>query len=170
MKRSLLLLTILTVVSAAFGQKNSPVTINAVGGQSVVNNNTYEWSIGELVLVNTFSSPSLVVTQGVLQPFQKDNSVDPAGNYLAANLKLYPVPTDATLYLQPNFSAGSKLNYVVQDVTGKQLLKKEVQLGTGIERQTINMSAFASATYIVTVQLTEQGKTYLQSFKVEKIK
>ena len=169
MKRSLLLLTILTVVSAAFGQKNTPVTINAVGGQSVVNNNTYEWSIGELVLVNTFSSPSLVVTQGVLQPFQKDNSVDPA-NYLASNLKLYPVPTDATLYLQPNFSAGSKLNYVILDITGKQLMKQEVQLASGIERQTINMSAFASATYIVTVQLTEQSKTYLQSFKVEKIK
>jgi hypothetical protein len=170
MKRSLLLLAILTVAVAAFGQKNSLVTINAVGGQSVINSNTYEWSIGELVLVNTFSSSSLVVTQGVLQPFQKDNSVDPANNYLAANLKLYPVPADAVLYLQPNFSAGSKLNYTVQDATGKQLMKQEVQLGTGIERQMINMSAFISATYIVTVQLTEQGKTYLQSFKVEKIK
>jgi hypothetical protein len=169
MKRLLLLITIVVVSVTAFGQKNSPAIINAVGGQSVVNNNTYEWSIGELVLVNTFSSSTLVVTQGVLQPFQKDNNVDPA-NYLASNLKLYPVPTDATLYLQPNFSAGSKLNYVVQDITGKQLMKQEVQLASGIERQTINMSAFASATYIVTVQLTEQGKTYLQSFKVEKIK
>lgn len=170
MKSSLLLFAMFTVAATAFSQRNTPVTINAVGGQSVVNNNTYEWSVGELVLVNTFSSPSLVVTQGVLQPFQKDNSVYPASNYLAANLKLYPVPTDATLYLQPNFSAGSKLNYVVQDATGRQMMKQEVQLATGIERQTINMSAFASATYIVTVQLTEQGKTYLQSFKVEKIK
>jgi len=169
MKRSLLLIAIFTVATTAFGQKNSPVTINAVGGQSVVNNNTYEWSIGELVLVNTFSSPSLVVTQGVLQPFQKDNPVDP-GNYLASKLKLYPVPTDATLYLQPDFSAGSKLNYVVLDMTGKQLMKQEVQLASGTERQTIDLIALPSATYMVTVQLTEQGKTYLQSFKVEKIK
>lgn len=46
-----------------------PSTINAASSYGKINNQLYDFSIGEMVLVQTFTANNLVLTQGFLQPF-----------------------------------------------------------------------------------------------------
>lgn len=69
-----ILLLVLTAVNKSNAQnsndKNLPGVVNSAGGYSRLNNQLYDFSIGELVLTETFTGvPQFVFTQGFLQPF-----------------------------------------------------------------------------------------------------
>ncbi|KLT66125.1 gliding motility-associated C-terminal domain-containing protein [Pedobacter sp. BMA] len=46
-----------------------PYTINAANGSAKISNQFYDFSVGEMVLVQTFQTGSVSLTQGFLQPF-----------------------------------------------------------------------------------------------------
>lgn len=65
-----------------------PYTINSSSGSGKINNQLYDFSIGEMVLVQTFQANSISLTQGFLQPFfivQTVANVSVANNILTPN-------------------------------------------------------------------------------------
>ncbi|HTO14955.1 MAG TPA: hypothetical protein VLZ83_04255 [Edaphocola sp.] len=62
--------------SGTFCQTNS-YAINATGGSYTLNANTYEWSVGEMTLVSTVITPSLVITQALFQPILTEVGINP---------------------------------------------------------------------------------------------
>ncbi|WP_316819368.1 gliding motility-associated C-terminal domain-containing protein [Pedobacter nyackensis] len=61
------MLTLLTV-GASYGQGISAEVINAAGNSHTQNNITYEWSVGEMTVVETMENSRLSLTNGFLQP------------------------------------------------------------------------------------------------------
>src|SRR5688572_25937374 len=59
-----------------FAQSSQPFVINSSGGQYNADSYSYEWSIGELALVNEMkeSSGNYILTNGFLQPYSKKAS------------------------------------------------------------------------------------------------
>ncbi|RDC57486.1 gliding motility-associated C-terminal domain-containing protein [Pedobacter chinensis] len=49
--------------------QNLPYAINSAGGYGKINNQLYDFSIGEMVLIQTFQASDISLTQGFLQPF-----------------------------------------------------------------------------------------------------
>lgn len=99
MRKTFLSVCILLISSVAFTQRFTPTVFNAGGGSY---NDPYsyvryfEWSIGELALINTDSSAdgSVVVYQGVLQPCTEKPGNTPASvDFEAGDFKLFPDPT-----------------------------------------------------------------------------
>ncbi|TCD10137.1 gliding motility-associated C-terminal domain-containing protein [Pedobacter frigidisoli] len=65
-----------------------PYTVNSASGSGKINNQLYDFSIGEMVLVQTFQTNSAILTQGFLQPFlviQTAANVSIANNILTPN-------------------------------------------------------------------------------------
>ncbi|MCX2576159.1 gliding motility-associated C-terminal domain-containing protein [Pedobacter sandarakinus] len=65
-----------------------PSTLNAASNYGNINNQLYDFSIGEMILVQTFQSPNVVLTQGFLQPFlmvQNTTDVTIVNNILTPN-------------------------------------------------------------------------------------
>lgn len=163
----------LTIAGLAFvlgvhAQSVGPVTLNAQGGSATVGGNTFEWSIAEMTLVSTATAPNIVVTQGVLQPMPPATGVKD-NKYLAENLKVYPIPTQGVLYLEPSFLNGGTLSYLLMDANGKTIARREVILNTGHERQSVDMNAFAAGNYMLQVQYNEGGSVNTNTFKVQKL-
>jgi len=48
----------------------TPTVLNIAGGSAQLANLSLEWSVGEMVLVETIAAQNLVVTNGFLQPFK----------------------------------------------------------------------------------------------------
>lgn len=46
-----------------------PYVVNSASGSGKINNQLYDFSIGEMALVQTFQSTNITLTQGFLQPF-----------------------------------------------------------------------------------------------------
>lgn len=75
-----------------------PAILNTAGGtyDNPLSYHRYEWSFGELVLIQAFAPPdsSILVTQGVLQPCTDKIGVSPFTVFFeAGDYKLFPNPT-----------------------------------------------------------------------------
>lgn len=149
-------------------QSIGPSTLNAAGGSRVIGGNSYEWSVGEMAVVSTFSNASLVVTQGVLQPNMVSNAVGNVPGKITA-LNVYPNPVaDGQLYLSPSFNNGGKLIYRLTDAAGKTVLSQTSTLQSGKELQTISMHAYAAGQYTLSVEWQDSKGTSFNNYKIQK--
>jgi len=159
---------ILGAVITSHGQSIGPSTINTAGGSKVISGNTYEFSIGEMALVNTASAPNIIVTHGVLQPNVAPTKVKDV-NALSDKLKIYPNPSDNILNIQPDFETGGQLTYQLYDALGRIMLTGEFNLVSGKEKQTISLNQLAASSYVLHLNLNKKGVVYTASFNVQKI-
>lgn len=51
-----------------FAQSIQPSACNVAGNSVTINGTIHEWSVGEMVLVNTVTTSGFIITQGLLQP------------------------------------------------------------------------------------------------------
>ena len=167
-KRALLLLGAMAGTLAVSAQSIGPSTLNSAGGSAAIGGNTYEWSLGEMTVVSTYSGGSLVVTQGLLQPFNLSNGIH-EHPLSAGALQVYPNPAEDVLYLQPAFKQGDKLSFALLDMTGKLILREEKTLSTGTELQTIRLTGLAAGNYMLQVAVTAAGENYNTGYKVQKL-
>lgn len=171
MKKRLIMLCIIALLNqVTWAQSVGPSSINASGGSTVVDGNTHEYAIGDVVAGSTYDGPGLVVTQGVLQPVVEDPNSIGQLTIDAAYLNVFPNPVEQTLFLQPGFNGRGVLEYVLTDLQGRILLQKKAPLEQGNERQQINMGHLAAAPYCLQVLWQQEGKVYTKAYKIQKIK
>lgn len=147
---------------------NAQSTLNASGGSANIAGNLYAYSIGEMVLVSTETSSSLVVTQGVLQASGTNMGVE-ENTLLAESLLLYPNPVANTLYLQPSLPGGGELSLQLSDLRGRLIMERKINLQTGAERQELDLSSLQEGTYLLQANLQQGKRTYEHSFKILKL-
>jgi len=144
-------------------------TINAAGGTSNIGANNYEWSVGEMALVNTGAAANIVVTQGVLQPAQSTGNVREYTGTMK-NVSVYPVPTKSIVYIQHDFVVAGKLYYELMDITGKAILQKNILVQPGTGKQEINLESLPNASYMLHLVYHSVDNTRTTtSFKLDKI-
>lgn len=152
-----------------FAQSLSPSILNSAGGTAVVGTRTHEWSVGEMVLVETAASGPVTVTQGLLQPGYSDHlAIEESASGLQEHLLLYPNPTTGSIYLQPDLAESSRLQYRVLDLSGKVFALREAWLYTGKETQTVDLGGYASGMYLLQVEWQQNGKSRRAVYKIEK--
>ncbi len=155
-------------IASTKAQSVGPSTLNASGGSKIIGNNTYEYSIGEMSVIATYSSSSLVVTQGILQPKLSPGGI--AQHHLSAtDLSVYPNPVQSTLFVQPSFAKSGSLQYVLTDASGKTVAIHSANLDLGNERQEISMAPYAAGQYTLSIIWTAGGNTATGAYKIQKI-
>lgn len=161
------MLSAIALGSGAIGQTNS-FAINATGGSKTLGTNTYEWSIGEMTLVNTVVTPNLVVTQGLLQTMILTTvGINPEKGQ-EAKFSVFPIPTTDKVFIQPSLSFQTKLAISLFDITGRLFEQKKVILNSGLERQELDLSNFAAGMYVLSLRTENSGKEVITTFKIEK--
>jgi|LauGreDrversion4_2_1035121.scaffolds.fasta_scaffold02041_2 gliding motility-associated-like protein len=68
--RNLLFLVTLVWFTASKAQTVSPYILNSAGGSQTGSGNSYEWSLGEMVLIDTWTTTGMILTNGLLQPLR----------------------------------------------------------------------------------------------------
>ena len=150
-----------------YAQSIGPSTIDAAGRSFTGGGVTYEYAIGQLITANTFISPTLVITHGVLQP---NNATGIADQMISAeSLQVYPSPVENTLFLQPAFNAGGTLQYGLYDAAGKMVMSRETHLKNGTERQELTVSHIAAGQYFLNVTWIQAGVSYASAYKLQKL-
>lgn len=143
--------------------------LNASGGSKDISGNNYEWSVGEMVLVNTGVSSNIIVTQGVLQPAQGTGDIN-GRLHVLDNVSVFPVPSKSMVYLQYDFPSQGELQYELTDITGKLILQSEARVQPGAGKQAIDLGDIANASYMLNVVYRPAtGNASGTSFKLEKI-
>ena len=167
MKNKTLFFTILIATSSfiATAQNNS-YTVNAAGGSAVISGNIYEWSIGEMVLVNTATTSNLIVTQGLLQNTNQGVGIKDAA-LSTIQLLVYPNPTKDFLLVQTKLPANTQLDIAVYDLMGRVIQRKEYHIKSANEVQRIDFRSFSAGMYMLEINTELNGETYKNSFKIQ---
>lgn len=170
MKKKCILTLWVIGVAALQGHAQSigPSTLNASGGSASVAGNLYEWSVGEMTMISTFSSSGLVVTQGLLQPSATGGTGVGNSPQITQHLDVFPNPADYILYLNPRFRGPVTLQYSLLDMTGRTVLSQKAFLPTGTEKQSLLLSHLAAGQYMLSVVLDDQGDHYNAAYKIQK--
>lgn len=165
-------ISLLLLLSASFGsvaQLLNTSTLNTTGGSASVGSNIYEWSVGEMTLVHTASSGSIIVTQGLLQT-DKTNVGIKDQSLSVTELSVYPNPFVNNLFIEAQLNAGFQMEYMIYDVLGRQLLTKSEKSSTGQSRFPIDLTLYSSGSYYLNVIIKSEGKRYANTFEIKKIK
>jgi len=174
MKHLLFVLPIMLGAARSQAQSIAPATFNASGGSATVGGNVYDWSIGEMVLVSTASTPNLIVTQGLLQPASHDAASSVLEQFAdLQSLSVYPNPSENVFYVESKTPQSGQLQGIVKDMTGKSVMMQTKQTFQGQPyRLTYDISALAAGPYVLVLQFMpagKQSKPVQVSYKIEKI-
>lgn len=150
------------------GQSIWPSTLNASGGSAVLGGRTYEWSIGEMTLVNTAITSSIVVTQGLLQPERGVTAVDDRN--ILKYLSVFPNPANNTINYTFNSPQQGVIGLRLMDMSGKVIQEKSNDVKTGMNTGQLDISSLAAATYLLQVNLSS-GETIIETtaYKIQKL-
>jgi Secretion system C-terminal sorting domain len=170
MKPSAIFLIIISVFALykSSAQVTAPAIFNSCGGSITNAAGTFEYSIGEAT-VFTNTNANIVITQGVLQPFDDVlTSVDIFN--ITTQVKIFPNPTAMTVYLQPAFTEGGNLRCEIYNAEGKQLQKKETRLVRGNELQSFHIDQYPQGLYLLKVVYKTGIKEGTVTYKIQKLK
>jgi hypothetical protein len=167
MKKSILSTSILLAVCAiGSNAQTSSYTLNSSGGSANLSGNTYEWNIGEMVLVNTASGSGIVVTQGLLQPNKSEVGIN-TPKLDDHSLTVYPNPTESNVFIKPSLAPNTEIGFNLYDITGRLFEQKKVVLKQGNEIQTLDFRPYAAGVYMLEVLTTMDGQQYRNGFKIQ---
>ena len=170
MKQKLTLLCLIAatgIIPHARGQSIGPDVVNATGGSGIIDGNTYEWSVGEL-MVTTYANPLILVTQGVLQPGASTNKV--ADMSVLPDVTVFPNPSSTLVNVRYGATEQGTLNCRLMDLTGKILMEQSAKITVGTATQQLDLRLLAAATYMLDVSF-EGANNIVQSksFKIQKL-
>lgn len=173
MKRIFILIgafVLYTGIQDANGQSIGPSTLNGTGYTATLGGNTYDWSVGEMTMVSTFTGPAVIVTQGVLQADPAATISGIPGLSMAQQLQVFPNPASSIVNLRFTSAIAGELNYKLIDVTGKTMVACNIDAKPGITSEQMDISYLAAATYMLNVSFTTGDKQERNSYKIEKLK
>lgn len=174
MKSFTLILLLATACLQAFAQSAQPNVINSSGGAYSSDSYSYEWSIGELVLVNEMveKDGKYILTNGFLQPYlQSGKTVTPA-SFKNNEIRLLQNPVKDVLGVLLTTNERGKLALKVYDESGHLKYNNVVIVNGDVATQYINMINCASGNYFLKVEFTsgDLSKRYKEgTFKFIKI-
>lgn len=144
-----------------------PFTLNLGGGFYLnrgnigVDNVSLAWSIGELALTETLTTPggAIIITHGLLQPIaDNDLKIFDVLGWRPEELKLYPNPVRDILQVDVFTRASGKLSLQTLDQFGRTLGYQEINYAAVPLNQRLPFAKWGSGVYYVRINLTEQGK------------
>lgn len=156
-------------------QSTQPFVINSSGGEYNSDTYSYEWSIGELALVNEMkeSSGSYILTNGFLQPYSKKASPSqlPA-SFKSHEFRLLHNPAKNVIGFMLSTNQRGKLRLKVYDERGYVQRSKEISVVADITTENINILNCANGNYFLKVEFisTDGGTRYKEgAFKFIKV-
>ena len=151
-----------------YAQNLAPTTLNATGGSVVIGSKEFDWSVGEMTMVSTCSASSVVITQGVLQPYQLTTGIVNATQI--NGLQVFPNPAATVLNIRYTSSSSGTLTCRLFDMAGRMVLTHTVDVIPGITASQLNVSDLAVAQYLLEVTVDHsEGATETNAYTIQKL-
>lgn len=169
-KKGILLLGLLQS-SLLYGQQS----LNLCGNTAKIEGIEFNYSIGEMTLVQTARNSNMIVTQGFLQPYQILKM--PSGSNLSENsnslynttINVYPNPTSKILNLESDDQVAVHIHYQLINTAGSFVIGNSVHWNPGHNKLSIDVANLAAGCYVLTVQKADlAGQSGHFVFKINK--
>jgi type IX secretion system substrate protein len=171
MKKVYLLVPVALAASLCVqAQSIGPSTLNSVGNSAPIGGNVFDWSVGEMTMVSTFTTSSIIITQGLLQPAHI--AAENVGNVQPlSGLKVFPNPASSVVNIQYVSPGQGTLSFRLVDLAGKVISNQTAAVTGGTNLETVNVTDLACATYMLEVTVNNgNASSESTSYKIQKLK
>jgi hypothetical protein len=157
-----------------FSQSEQQNVINSSGGSYATNSYSYEWSIGELVLVNEMvaNDGKYILTNGFLQPYSQIGKTITPASFKNHEIRLLQNPVKDVLGVLLTTNERGRLNLKVYDERGYVKYVNVIMVNGDVVTENINMFNCASGNYFLRAEFIsyDQSKKYKEgTFKFIKV-
>ena len=156
MKNKITVIVVFFISISCFSQSITPSVINASGGVSQQGYYQFEWSVGEMSLVNQMEArPSLfVLTNGFLQPYLLNPGVYNSNNEFGADeLKVFPTPASTYVEIDLFTKQQGRVKISFYNAIGQKVYSAQLR-SFGVDlTQKIPVNRLAQGTYLLHVEL-----------------
>lgn len=162
-------------ITSSYGQSTSESILNATGGTSEKNNIIYEWSVGELCMINTMESDDrqITLTNGCLQPapatMRRSRNTVP---FDVNKVRILPNPATDKVTVHFRFAAQGKIKLVLYDESGEIVYAKIISYTSAEHFETIHIRQLRNGTYFLNMKMTDEKDKIItdnRTFKIVKI-
>ena len=136
----------------ATSQTLTPTVVASSGGYATASNGSLSYTVGEMTMVQTFSSANNFLTQGFQQPEDLGVGIPEIPVY-SGGLDIYPNPTNGAFSMQ--FTGDEDANKVIKmyNSLGQVVKQFTISQTVGVNKVDFDISAFAQGIYMVELQL-----------------
>jgi hypothetical protein len=158
----------------AFSQSEQQNVINSSGGAYATDSYSYEWSIGELVLVNEMveKDGKYILTNGFLQPYTQNGKPVVPASFKDNEIRLLQNPVKDALGVMLTTNERGTLRLKVYDERGYIKYVNVIIVNGDVVTSTINMFNCASGNYFLRAEFVsgDQSKKHKEgTFKFVKV-
>jgi Secretion system C-terminal sorting domain len=174
MKNKITVIIVSFISISCFSQSVTPAVLNVAGGNSQNGYYQFEWSVGEMSLINQMESrPNLfVLTNGFLQPYILNPGVSNPYNQFGANeIKVFPTPASSYIEVDLFTRQQGKLKMSLYDAIGQRLYSTELHT-FGVDLiQKIPINSYNAGTYLLHIDLDADPNFFSKkgAYKIIKI-
>ena len=156
MKTMRFILLGMLLTNYASAQTIAPQTVNATGGSHRKGNLRLDWSVGEMALVNTLSSPDSghIITNGVIQPNIAGAQTSTMRNVSFVKNEILILPNPVQNILQVNIDTKQQGQSILRlyDEVGSLRYQKLVTTNSSGQIEKIDMTGYLRGTYMLYVE------------------
>ena len=170
MKKHILYIFALSFAVCASAQTLSPSVIASAGYYATSGGVSLSYTVGELAAVQTFSSPSVILTQGFQQPNDILNGLLDVEKGADGAFSVYPVPALTNLWYGYEFNEAGKVEVSLFNIIGQKMdYSFNETYDSGKLIHSFDCSTYASGAYILSVKFTSAatGQEKIMSKKVQ---
>jgi hypothetical protein len=171
------LFCILSLISytPGYAQVSIPQIINSAGGSIQKQGYIFNWSVGELSLVNQMNSAdgSYLFTNGFIQPEDQDAAVNKKTEIDFSKIKIFPNPTHDILEIDFfQKSTSEKIKLQLSDNAGRIVYTHDVSFYKFGFVERINMKDFPNGSYTLQIKVlnSDSGQIIVESDSYKIIK
>lgn len=149
----------------AAAQTSSPEVIASAGDYFSSAGLSNSYTVGEMALVETYTTGTFMLTQGFQQP--PDNLSGMAPVNIGSNpMTVFPNPGNGQFFLDYNLDEPAVVIVEVFDVLGQVVYSEQTNRSNGMQHHALDLSSHADGVYFVTCTIKSAGKTTKTTSKI----
>lgn len=155
-----LILLLLLCPCMTSAQDVTPSIVNTTGGSYTSGYNRFDWSVGEMCIIESYNKPWLILENGFLHPgTERHNLKDPINFFATGDIMIFPNPVFNTTELNINVPEPGRVIIRLIDVMGKIIQTREFDYN-GVGRiEKIDLQRYPAGSYMLHLLLTSTDQS-----------
>jgi hypothetical protein len=150
-------------------QTLSPKVISSSGGFYSGGNATLSFTVAEMTMIQTFTQPSNILTQGFQQPEQLTTSIS-ENNMAHGEDVIYPNPSNGQFNISYNANKEGEYLVSIYNMVGQEIFTQSYGASAGLNYISIDVSRYSQGLYILELSsVTVNGKKSSSIHKINLI-
>jgi hypothetical protein len=136
-------------------QEATPNIVNVTGGSAISGYYRFDWSVGEMCIIDSYIQPGLILENGLLHAGTEKAIPTTAINFFTiGDIMIFPNPVYTITEVNFNLPQPGRVNIRLMDIMGKLVEIRQFDYNGAGRIEKIDLQRYPAGTYMLHVLLT----------------